>query len=50
MPAVIVSFPEVIVKFLLEAIVVSPFKETAPDEVEKLPVEPEASKLPLIWV
>ena len=47
-PEVMVSLPEVTVKFLPEATVVSPPNVTLPVEVEKVPVEPEASKFPAV--
>ena len=50
-PEVKTSLPEVRVKFLPEARVVSPFKEMAPPPVLKVPVDdPDISKLPETWV
>ncbi len=50
LPDVMTSLPEVKVKFLPEARVVSPLIETSPEEVLNVPLDPEASKLPLDWV
>ncbi len=46
LPEVMTSLPEVKVRFLPDAMVVSPPMVTSPVEVLNVPVDPEASKLP----
>src|SRR5512146_2729904 len=50
LPWVMTSLPEVKVKFLPLAIVVSPLRETAPEPVWNVPPEADILKLPEDWV